>query len=130
MLSVYRSPLSMYQDLSLTFPLRSRIVRISTAAMGSGTYHTDRVSGEGNEMRIIMGPRVRVRIIVVGTVLMLLLPMVGASPVGAATRCVAPGGAGGCFATIQAAITASATNDTITVAAGTYNERITINKNL
>ena len=81
-------------------------------------------------MRIIMWPRVRVRILVVGTVLTLLLPMVVASPVGAATVCVAPGGAGGCFATIQAAITAATANDTITVAAGTDNERITIGKNL
>jgi pectin methylesterase-like acyl-CoA thioesterase len=45
----------------------------------------------------------------------------------AATLCVAPEGANGCFATIQAAVNAAISGDTITVAAGTYRELVTIN---
>lgn len=49
----------------------------------------------------------------------------------AATLCVNPGGTSGCYATIQAAITAASPGDTITVAAGTYNEsNITVNKSV
>src|SRR5947209_8471376 len=50
--------------------------------------------------------------------------------VSAASLCVAPGGAGGCQSSIQAAVTAAAAGDTITVAAGTYNGNIVINKAL
>jgi hypothetical protein len=38
----------------------------------------------------------------------------------AATLCVNPGGSGGCFATVQAAVDAAARNDVIEMAAGTY----------
>jgi parallel beta-helix repeat protein len=48
--------------------------------------------------------------------------------VSAASLCVAPGGAGGCYSTIQAAVDASAAGDTITVAAGQYNENVMITK--
>ncbi len=44
----------------------------------------------------------------------------------AATRCVNPGGTGGCFASIQAAVNASSSGDSITVAAGTYAELVTV----
>jgi parallel beta-helix repeat protein len=46
------------------------------------------------------------------------------------TLCVNPGGTGGCYSTIQAAVSAAAANDTINVAAGTYTEDVTIGKSL
>jgi hypothetical protein len=49
---------------------------------------------------------------------------------GAATRCVKPGGTGGCYSTISAAVTASSAGDIIKVAPGTYNEQVTIKKSL
>lgn len=44
----------------------------------------------------------------------------------ATDRCVHPIGAGGCFTTIQAAVTAAADDDTINIAAGTYNENVIV----
>jgi parallel beta-helix repeat protein len=46
------------------------------------------------------------------------------------TLCVNPGGTGGCYSTIQSAVTAAAANDTINVAAGTYTEQVTIGESL
>jgi len=51
----------------------------------------------------------------------LLFAAVPAGKVSAATLCVAPGGAGGCYATIQGAIYAATAGDIIEVADGTYN---------
>ena len=48
----------------------------------------------------------------------------------AATECVNPGGTGGCFASINAAVAAAASNDTIKVATGTYHEDVVIPKPL
>jgi hypothetical protein len=48
----------------------------------------------------------------------------------AATLCVNPGGTGGCFSTIGAAVAAASPNDTVKVAAGTYPEDVVIGKAL
>jgi Right handed beta helix region len=48
----------------------------------------------------------------------------------AATLCVNPGGTGGCFSTITAAVAAASPNDTVNVAAGTYAEDVVIGKAL
>jgi parallel beta-helix repeat protein len=44
----------------------------------------------------------------------------------AGTGCVNPGGTGGCFASISAAVAAASSNDTIQVAAGTYHEDVVV----
>src|SRR5580692_8061989 len=48
----------------------------------------------------------------------------------AATLCVNPGGTGGCFSTISAAVAAASPNDTVKVTAGTYTEDVVIGKAL
>jgi len=62
--------------------------------------------------------------------LALLFPVLPTTAVQAATRCVNPSGTGGCFVTIQAAVNASASGDTVTVAVGTWDEAVTINASL
>ena len=52
------------------------------------------------------------------------------SPALAADLCVNPGGTDGCHTTIQAAIAIASSGDVIHVAAGTYAERLTIDKPL
>jgi len=47
-----------------------------------------------------------------------------------ATFCVNPTGTGGCYRTIQLAINAAATKDTVSVMPGTYAENLTLNKNI
>jgi parallel beta-helix repeat protein len=47
-----------------------------------------------------------------------------------ATKCVNPGGTGGCYASINAAVTAASPNDTIKVAPGVYHEDVIIRKPL
>jgi parallel beta-helix repeat protein len=46
----------------------------------------------------------------------------------AANQCVNPSGAGGCKASINAAISAAGANDTVTVAHGVYAENVIVNK--
>lgn len=58
----------------------------------------------------------------------LVFGRVAIQPVQAAVRCVNPGGTGGCFATIGAAVAAATAGDTINVAAGTYNEQVILSK--
>jgi hypothetical protein len=43
-----------------------------------------------------------------------------------ATKCVNPGGTGGCYPTITSAVTAASPNDTIQVAPGTYREDVVV----
>ncbi len=64
------------------------------------------------------------------TVVALLLVLVPATSgvAHAATLCVNPGGTHGCFASIQAAVNAAGLGDTITVAPGTYHERVIVDK--
>ncbi|HKZ83811.1 MAG TPA: choice-of-anchor Q domain-containing protein [Anaerolineae bacterium] len=52
------------------------------------------------------------------------------TPVRAANQCVAPGGAGGCHATIQAAVNAVGSGETVRVVVGTYNENVVITKSM
>lgn len=61
-----------------------------------------------------------------------LLWMVGVRPhpARAAVRCVAPGGTGGCYASIQQAVTAAVNGDTVRVAQGAYFEAVVITKSL
>lgn len=59
----------------------------------------------------------------IGTILFSLFLASGAL---AATLCVEPGGAGGCYATIQAAVNAAGAGDTIEVRPGTYFENVFI----
>lgn len=51
-------------------------------------------------------------------------------PVTAATLCVNPGGTGGCKSSINAAVTAANSGDTIQVAPGTYKEDVHITKSI
>ena len=53
-----------------------------------------------------------------------ILLLASSSP--AASVCVNPGGTGGCFASIQAAVNASSTGGTVSIAAGTYVENVVI----
>jgi hypothetical protein len=48
----------------------------------------------------------------------------------AATRCVNPGGTGGCYNRIQLAVDAAGNGDQIVIAAGTYTETVSITKTL
>lgn len=73
-------------------------------------------------------PRVRFRI-VTGALTMALLVAVSMAA-SAATKCVNPGGTGGCYSSINAAVAAAAPNDTVKVEKGTYHEDVVISKPL
>lgn len=53
-----------------------------------------------------------------------------ALPIHAATHCVIPSGAGGCYKTISGAVNAAAPNDVIQVAPGVYHEAVVIRQSL
>src|SRR5689334_4523176 len=57
------------------------------------------------------------------TIVILCVPAVFA-----ANQCVNPAGSGGCKSSINAAIAAAGSNDTITVAHGVYAENVIVNK--
>jgi parallel beta-helix repeat protein len=59
-------------------------------------------------------------------IIVMFLFSVSPTPTVATTRCVNPGGTGGCYDSIQKAIDDSSAGDTINVAAGTYVEDITL----
>jgi pectin methylesterase-like acyl-CoA thioesterase len=59
-----------------------------------------------------------------------ILISVTSLPIGAATRCVNPGGTGGCFSSIQRAIDAAAPGDTILIGRGIYTENLVVPKSL
>ncbi|MEW5960071.1 MAG: hypothetical protein AB1801_20300, partial [Chloroflexota bacterium] len=71
-------------------------------------------------------------ILAIGTAIIALLAalILLAGPVAALDQCAAPGGAGGCHPTIQAAINAAGSGDTVRVVAGVYPENVVITKNL
>src|SRR6185436_17310057 len=69
--------------------------------------------------------RLTLLILIIGFILGITYPTGSGS---AMTLCVNPAGSGGCFTTIQAAINAAGTGDTINVAPGTYTENIFLNK--
>ncbi len=56
----------------------------------------------------------------------MFLPILFAAAAPAATWCVNPAGTNGCTSTISAAVAGAAAGDTVTVAAGTYKEMVTI----
>jgi parallel beta-helix repeat protein len=58
------------------------------------------------------------------------IAIVFAPAVFAANQCVNPGGTAGCKSSINAAIAAAGSNDTVTVAHGTYAENVIVNKPL
>ncbi len=69
--------------------------------------------------------------VVLLVVIGLALLTIGTPRVYAAPLCVNPGGTGGCYSTIQAAVTAAAPGNPITIAAGTYYEHdILVDKSL
>jgi parallel beta-helix repeat protein len=57
---------------------------------------------------------------------LLAVAVVSASRSDALTRCVKPGGAGGCFAVIQDAVTASGPGDVVSIGPGVYFENVTV----
>ena len=74
-----------------------------------------------------------VSLIVGGLLVLLLTPLgirAGAQKHPQGTLCVTPGGTGGCYATLQAAVDAATDGDTIRVAQGTYAETVVLTKSL
>ena len=61
-----------------------------------------------------------------GIGLFTLVGLAWSLPAVAATRCVKPSGAGGCYTSIQGAIDASAAGDTVAIGAGVYYENVSV----
>jgi hypothetical protein len=68
------------------------------------------------------------KIIYTALVLIVGLVLLSGVTANSATLCVNPSGTDGCSSTIQGAITLATAGDTITIAAGTYSENVTLNK--
>jgi parallel beta-helix repeat protein len=82
----------------------------------------ERMSGS-SEVPAVVGTRVRLLGLLAGLGLFIA---VAPADLAAATNCVNPGGTGGCYSTIGAAVAASSAGDTIRVAHGTYTEDVVI----
>src|SRR5579884_2145799 len=77
-----------------------------------------------------MLPTFKIPLVAILTGASVILIAAAGEPAAAATRCVNPGGKGGCFSSIGAAGGASNARDSINVAGGTYQENVTITKSL
>ena len=74
--------------------------------------------------------KIKIRLVAIITGASVMLIAAAGESAAAATRCVNPGGKGGCFSSIGAAVAASSAGDSINVAGGTYQEDVTITKSV
>jgi len=80
--------------------------------------------------RNIVQPLRKLLVAAAFTATLVILPAFGgaSSLLFANTLCVNPGGTGGCYSSISAAVAAASAYDTISVQAGTYSEDVIVNK--